>query len=183
MLVSLFIWIVVFTIMFWIPIINIDIITTRTAHYSKPLELVLFFGTGIVISGFLLVLSSVKLAYLMNISALNRYLMTDEDGYVPLADICKALGKNEEKVLKIINYGTRKGFLVNMNYSMTEKAVFLSDKILRDDQAKNERGIPENRPFIGVHCPGCAASLKIRTNTKGLCPYCGREVIAPSTAE
>ena len=39
---------------------------------------------------------------------------------------------------------------------------------------------PENKPFIGVHCPGCAASLKIRANTQGTCPYCGRLITAPS---
>ena len=82
----------------------------------------------------------------------------DTDGFVPVSELAKALGYTEDKTISKVTKMIRKGYLINCNYSANQRA---------------------NNPFVGVHCPGCAASLKIRANTMGTCPYCGRLITAP----
>ena len=111
------------------------------------------------------------------IGRMNDIFMADDDGYVPLEDLSKELGMSAEKILPVANMGIRKGYMINLNYNASEKAFLLSDKLKKPEPVL--AGVPENKPFIGIHCPGCAASLKIRSNTRGVCPYCGREILAP----
>ena len=102
----------------------------------------------------------------------------DADGFIPVSDLSRALGKTEDYTINKINNLIRKGYLINCNYSASQRAFLLSDKI--GSPTTMYQGAPANHPFIGVHCPGCGASLKIRANTQGTCPYCGRLIIAPS---
>ena len=120
-----------------------------------------------------------NMTMLGTVTRLNRLFAADEDGYVPVEDLCKETGIPEHKLLAQTNKAMLKGYIINCNYNAAEKAFLLSDKI-RKVPALTLRGAPENKPFIGIHCPGCAASLKIRVETKGTCPYCGREIIAPA---
>ena len=94
------------------------------------------------------------------------------------AELARALNKTEEETISKITKMIRRGYLINCNYSAHQRAFLLSDKI--GAPTTMFQGAPENKPFIGVHCPGCAASLKIRANTQGTCPYCGRLITAPS---
>ena len=119
-----------------------------------------------------------KTVQLMLINRLNDLLAADADGFVPISELSKAMGLTEAKMIKKATKAIRKGYLINCNYSMTQKAFLLSDKIGKPQQA--HPGIPEDRPFIGVSCPCCAASLKIRANTQGTCPFCGQVILAPS---
>jgi len=114
--------------------------------------------------------------HFMRINRMNDLFMADEDGFVPISELSDELGIPEIKLRKNIENYIRKGYLVNLNYDASSKAFLLSDKI----PAKGSllAGRPENKPFVGIHCPGCAASLKIRVNTLANCPYCGRELIA-----
>lgn len=109
--------------------------------------------------------------------ALNNLFEADEDGIVPLADISKEMGVAEDKLLKRIRRSIRKGYLINLNYSESERTFYLSDKATKPKKPLLA-GAPENKPFVGIHCPSCAASLKIRANTVGTCPYCGRKIMA-----
>ena len=108
-------------------------------------------------------------------TALNNILSADDDGYVPIEDICKALAMNEVKAVKRIRLAIRRGYLINLNYSAAEKAIYLSDKAKAPIPIL--QGKPEDKPFVGVHCEGCGATLKIRVNTRGRCPFCGREIM------
>lgn len=114
-------------------------------------------------------------AYVRHISDL---FTADADGFVPVSEFAKALNKTEEQTINKITELIRKGYLINCNYSAHQRAFLLSDKI--GAPTNMYQGAPANNPFIGVHCPGCAASLKIRANTQGTCPYCGRLITAPS---
>ena len=101
----------------------------------------------------------------------------DADGFVPVSELAKALGYTEDKTISKVTKMIRKGYLINCNYSAHQRAFLLSDKI--GAPTSMYQGAPENKPFIGVHCPGCGASLKIRAATMGTCPYCGKLLIGP----
>lgn len=118
-----------------------------------------------------------KLIQFFLINRLNDLLSADADGFVPVSDLAKAMGLTEAKMIRKITNSIRKGYLVNCNYSMSQKAVLLSDKAGKTQT--RTPGMPEDRPFVGVSCPCCAASLKIRANTQGTCPFCGRLIIGP----
>ena len=119
----------------------------------------------------------IKFVQLLVINRINNLLEADADGFVPVAELAKEMGMSEAKMIKKANNAIRKGYLINCNYSMSQKAFLLSDKTGQPNL--NAPGAPENRPFIGVSCPSCAASLKIRANTQGTCPFCGRLIQAP----
>lgn len=116
-----------------------------------------------------------KFKELMIMNAISELLAADADGIVPLKELAKQMDKPEMVLLKYIDKGMRKGFLVNMNYNAAEGAVYLSDRARQAEILL--KGAPEDKPFVGVHCEGCGASLKIRVKTKGTCPFCGREII------
>lgn len=111
------------------------------------------------------------------IQRISDFFTADADGFVPVADLAKAMGMSEARMIKTTDKAIRKGYLVNCNYSVSQRAYLLSDKI--GQNYENGGGIPENKPFIGVSCPCCAASLKIRASTQGTCPFCGRLIQAP----
>ena len=125
-----------------------------------------------LISSFPFVMFWIKFAQSMILVRIDSLLEADQDGFVPIGDLAKAMGLSVPKMIKKINNAIRKGYLINCNYSVTQKAVLLSDKIGKPDT--QFRGMPENLPFIGVRCPCCGASLKIRAKTQGTCPFCGR---------
>lgn len=117
-----------------------------------------------------------NLSHFARIYKMNELFMADEDGFIPLAELSREIGDTEIDLRKYIEYYIRKGYLVNLNYDASSKAFLLSDRITAHES--HPGGRPENKPFVGIHCPGCAASLKIRVNTLGNCPYCGRSLIA-----
>ena len=101
----------------------------------------------------------------------------DADGFVPVSELARALGYTEEKTISKLTKMIRKDYLINCNYSADQRAFLLSDKI--GSPTTMYQGAPPNHPFVGVHCPGCGASLKIRASTMGTCPYCGKLLIGP----
>lgn len=110
------------------------------------------------------------------IQRISDIFTADADGFVPVSDLAKEMGMSEARLIKKTDKAIRKGYLVNCNYSVSQRAFLLSDKI--GQNYENGGGIPENKPFVGVNCPCCAASLKIRANTVGICPFCGNQLIA-----
>lgn len=116
--------------------------------------------------------------YFSFINRLNELFCADADGFVPVSDLSREMGIPEYKIISLAESSIRKGYLINCNYNASRKAFLLSDKT--GPSYPSLYGAPADNPFIGVHCPGCAASLKIRANTQGTCPYCGRLITAPS---
>lgn len=158
-------------------------ITFDTATYEKMTDPLMYRMTYLfvaLISTFPSVMFWIKFVQSMTLVRINSLLEADADGFVPIKDLAKSMGRTEPGMIKKINRMIRKGYLINCNYSMTQKAVLLSDKIGKPDT--QFRGMPENLPFVGVSCPSCAAALKIRANTKGTCPFCGTEIMAPYNA-
>ena len=119
----------------------------------------------------------IKSAQVTFVRRISDLFTADADGFVPVSELAKAMGMPEYKLVDKVTSYMRKGYIINCNYSAAQKAFLLSDKI--GAPTTMYQGAPANHPFIGVHCPGCAASLKIRANTQGICPYCGRLMIAP----
>ena len=123
----------------------------------------------------------VEIVKLLKINHMNNLFEADADGYIPAAELAKQMGTSELKVIRKVNTASRKGYIVNVNYNAAQKAFLLSDNIA-DPSATRFKGqgtIINNNPFVGVNCPTCAAALKIRANTQGTCPFCGRTVVAP----
>lgn len=152
-------------------------VLTDDKPFKDPIPMITMFLSFAAVSIFLIIMYFVNFARIGMTIKLDKLFMADEDGYVPVGELSKETGTPEYKLISKGQYLIRKGYLINVNYNAADKAFLLSDKIGKPSVQTS--GIPENRPFIGVHCPGCAASLKIRSNTKGNCPYCGREIIAP----
>jgi hypothetical protein len=146
--------------------------------FPDPVPMTVMFLFMASVNIFLIVMYFVRFKMIGSTIRFNNLFMADEDGYVPASDLSKETGVPEFKVIQNGQKLIRKGYLINVNYNASEKAFLLSDKIGRP-VGPQLQGVPENKPFLGVYCPGCAASLKIRANTKGNCPYCGREIIAP----
>ena len=67
----------------------------------------------------------------------------------------------------------KKKILINLVYDAQGGRFILTDRYIPADPIKD-------RPFVGMDCPGCGASLKIRAATTGICPYCDRQVTAPN---
>lgn len=117
-----------------------------------------------------------------NVGFANRvsnYFEKDADGLVPVNEFAQAMGVTQEEVIKKTNYLLAKGYLVNINYDSAHRVFLLSDKYRPQTQYAASMGLPEDKPFQGISCPGCAAALKIRAETRGICPFCGREIIGP----
>ena len=125
-----------------------------------------------------MVISWIKSSNAFFVRRVSDLFTADADGFVPVSELATAMGIPEYKLVDKITFYMRKGYIINCNYSAAQKAFLLSDKI--GAPTSMYQGAPVNQPFIGVHCPGCGASLKIRANTQGTCPYCGRLIIAPS---
>lgn len=99
---------------------------------------------------------------------INTFLQADDDGIVYIKDLAAYLKKPEVKAIKIIKYMIRKKILVRLNYNNEEKIIMLTDRRIHETS------------FIGIHCPGCQAALKVRTNTESVCPICGRRLFVPT---
>ena len=121
----------------------------------------------------------VKTVQLLIINHMNNLFEADADGFVPVSEMARAMGTSEAKVIKKVTGAIRKGYIVNVNYSAAQKAFLLSDKIADSSTRFKGQGAPPNNPFVGVNCPTCAAALKIRANTQGVCPFCGRQLFVP----
>ena len=126
----------------------------------------------------------IKMVQLLVINHMNNLFEADADGFVPVSELAKEMGRSEEKVIRKVNNAIRKGYIVNVNYSAAQKAFLLSDKItdLSATRFKGQVSMSAVNPFVGVNCPTCAAALKIRANTEGTCPFCGRTIIASYSA-
>ena len=123
----------------------------------------------------------IQLFHAATIQRISDLFTADADGFVPVSELAKGMGMPEKMLIKKATRAIRKGTLVNCNYSVSKRAFLLSDKIGKNYE--NGGGIPENKPFVGVNCPSCAASLKIRANTVGICPFCGKQLIAQYSPE
>lgn len=127
------------------------------------------------LSGSLVYLYWKKYMHIGFCTKVSDLLEKDDDGYVPIEELAPALNMDQPKFLKNLNKGLRKGYIINVNYSAAERAILCSDRYLAPKPVHH--GKPEDKPFVGVHCEGCGASLKIRVKTRGYCPFCGREII------
>ncbi|MCR4671276.1 MAG: hypothetical protein K5643_08800 [Saccharofermentans sp.] len=174
---SLILWSLILIVAAPCTLVCFGVLLTGVSKTSDPAGMFAFFFSGLVINGTLIYFYLRKFNRLSFVTRANRLLEKDEDGYVPLNEFAKEMGLTEEKLINYFEYGMRKGYIVNMNYDSAHRVFLLSDKMT--PQRSILMGRPEDRPFIGVHCPGCAASLKIRTSTGGTCPYCGRTIVAP----
>ena len=123
----------------------------------------------------------IKIVQLLIINRMNNLFEADADGFVPVSEFAREMGTSEARVIKKVTNAIRKGYIVNVNYSAAQKAFLLSDKIIDSTATrfKGQGAYVSNNPFIGINCPACAAALKIRANTQGVCPFCGRTVFAP----
>ena len=142
---------------------------------SDPVQLALFliFGAGCFS---LVVIYVRKLMFFATISKLERIFNADEDGYIPLDEAVSETGEPGVKLIKITRKAISRRYMINLNYDAANKAFLLSDKVKEAHSVHS--GVPEDRKFIGIICPGCAANLKVRLKTSASCPYCGREIIA-----
>ena len=130
----------------------------------------------IIFTGFTvgLTLNYVKtIAYIGRLKAMDDVFRADSDGSVPVKDVAGYLHITPEKLMRIRLYGEKKKILINLIYDAQGDRFILSDRFRPADPIKD-------RPFVGMSCPGCGASLKIRANTTGVCPYCERMVTAPN---
>lgn len=123
----------------------------------------------------------IKIVQLLIINRMNNLFEADADGFVPVSEFAREMGTSEAKVIKKVTGAIRKGYIVNVNYSAARKAFLLSDKIIDSTATrfKGQGAYIGNNPFVGTNCPTCAAALKIRANTLGTCPFCGREIFVP----
>ena len=123
----------------------------------------------------------IKTVQLLIINHMNNLFEADADGFVPVSEFAREMGMSEAKVIKKVTNAIRKGYIVNVNYSAAQKAFLLSDKIIDSTATrfKGQGAYFNNNPFLGTNCPTCAAALKIRANTLGTCPFCGREIFVP----
>ena len=127
----------------------------------------------------------IKTIQLLIINHMNNLFEADADGFVPVSEFAREMGTSEAKVIKKVTNAIRKGYIVNVNYSAAQKAFLLSDKII-DSSATRFKGQSAyvcNNPFLGINCPTCAAALKIRANTQGTCPFCGKELFVPYSGQ
>ena len=179
-IISMCIWTAV-TIVFVIPAVVFWGISFDNSVYDDlpdPLMYRIVYLFLAIVCTFPFIMFWIKFVQFMLINRINDLLSADADGFVPISDLARAMGLSEAKMIKKANNAIRKGYLINCNYSMTQKAFLLSDKIGKPQQSQRP-GMPEDRPFVGVRCPCCAASLKIRANTQGTCPFCGRLIMGP----
>ena len=123
----------------------------------------------------------IKMVQLLIINHMNNLFEADADGFVPVDEFAREMGTSEAKVIKKVTNAIRKGYIVNVNYSAAQKAFLLSDKIIDSTATrfKGQGAYFNNNPFLGINCPTCAAALKIRANTQGTCPFCGKEIFVP----
>jgi len=111
--------------------------------------------------------------YVGGLGSMDRVFKADPDGSVPMDEIAIYLHTTPDKLLRMISYGEKKKILINLVYDAQGKRFILTDRYRPADPIKD-------RPFVGMDCPGCGASLKIRAATTGVCPYCDRQVTAPN---
>lgn len=140
-------------------------------------------GAGIAVTGWLLFMglcfAALVVFYFRTLGSLGLYmrmnniLVNDDDGSVPVKEICDYLHVTREQFEKARLYGIRKKIFINMVYDDANDRFILSDRFKPGEKTAA-------KPFIGMSCPGCASALKIRSGATGICPVCGREVTAPS---
>ena len=161
--------------------ISFDTKTYETA--AEPVAARIIFILLAIASTVPFIMFWIKIVKLLVINHMNNLLEADTDGFVPVNELARAMGTSEARVTKKVNGAIRKGYLVNINYSASQKAFLLSDKIADPSATRFKgQGAPPNNPFVGINCPTCAAALKIRANAQGVCPFCGRTVYASYSA-
>ena len=179
MAVSICIWAFV-QVFFLVPGITCWWITFDSSAYdglNDPMMYRIAYLFVAIISTVPFVFFWIKVVQLLIINRFNTLFEADADGFIPVAELAKEMGMSEAKLIKKTNNAIRKGYLINCNYSASQRAFLLSDKTGKPET--QFPGMPANQPFIGVSCPSCAASLKIRATTQGTCPFCGRLIQAP----
>lgn len=143
-----------------------------TIEYGTPDTIPVFILFTIVTVG--LTLNYVKnMVYLGKLKAMDDVFRADSDGLVPVKDVAGYLHITPEKLMRIRLYAERKKILINLIYDAQGDRFILSERHRPNDLVKD-------RPFVGMSCPGCGASLKIRAGATGVCPYCDRMVTAPN---
>ena len=113
------------------------------------------------------------LGYVGRLGSMDRVFRADPDGSVPAQEVADYLHITQDKLMRLISYGEKKKILINLVYDAQGGRFILTDRYIPADPIKD-------RPFVGMDCPGCGASLKIRAATTGICPYCDRQVTAPN---
>jgi len=171
--VSVCLWSVLFVIGFTGAFIFIGTLCEE-GPFDNPVPTILFFLLCAAGCIFLVIKYLLRLSIFSFVYKLDRLFEADADGYVPLEELARESGYDVEKTLNKLRFVIRKGWLINLNYNETDRVVLLSDKA----GSPLLGGKPEDKPFIGVHCQSCGASLKVRTNTEATCPFCGRRINA-----
>ena len=163
-----------------------------SAALCTLISLVVFFDNGfegnilavpiIVLMGlfFLITFLSgiIRTVRFMRAAALNKYFQSDADGIVTIADLTKYMNRNETIVTKTVEELVDSCYFVNLNYDKKNKAFYLSDR-KNVTAGTNDSRRCEDASFVGIHCPGCSATLKVRTNLECSCPTCGRKIKVP----
>lgn len=104
--------------------------------------------------------------------AFGNCLRSDTDGSVSAADAAEYLKMTRDRFNRMISYGEKKKILINMIYDAAGDRFVLTDRF-------NPQKLSDEKPFVGVSCPGCGANLKIRAGASAECVYCDRIVSAP----
>lgn len=129
----------------------------------------------LVISLFFFVLSVVFIVLgirgLMKIFAVNKCLQAfenDPDGFIQMDKILNGKKPGCGRERRILD-AVEKGFFERVTYDRKYRMFELSDRI----QNKNDY---LNR-FIGINCPNCGNTLKVKVGMTVFCNKCGQEVL------
>ena len=168
-------------IMFWlllwsvivIPAFTMETVIIGTMFSTQEWDYLPVFLFFFIVFGFLCWGYISTFIRIGQLTKLDSVLKNDADGIVPASEIMEYMNITPKMLYKIRHYGDRKKILINLVYDETNQRFILTDRADPNAGAKD-------RPFIGLSCPGCAAPLKIRSGTTGSCPFCGRDVTAPS---
>lgn len=166
-----------FLILIWsvivVPAFMFDVVIAGTMGEYQNWELFPMFSFFFVVFGLLCWGYVRTFKRIMQLAKMESVLKNDADGIVPADEIMEYMNISPKEFAKIRSYAERKKLLINLVYDETNRNFILTDRA--DVKAGSK-----DRPFIGLSCPGCAAPLKIRSGTTGSCPFCGRDVTAPS---
>ena len=146
-------------------------IGTMVEYGDKDTIPIFIIWTGIAIT--LCINYCKTMSYVIKLKALHDVCRADADGSVPINEVADYMHTTREKIIRLKNYGEKKRILINLVYDASGDRFILTDRYRPVDPVND-------RPFVGMACPGCGASLKIRATTTGICPYCDRTVTAPN---
>ena len=68
----------------------------------------------------------IKAAQSVSVRQISDLFTADADGFVPVAELARALNKTEEETIIKVTTMIRRGYLINCNYSAHQRAFLLS---------------------------------------------------------